>query len=610
MNTSSNTSSMNTSSIYGAFNARWLSPEDIARAFVPTSHFKALVKVQHSLLMGPRGCGKTTLLKMLTRPAQTIWWRERVPAAPGLAEFPTPDFEAIYIPSDIRWSYELDAISNELKDYSTIAETVQRASVGISAVTEATRVFQRILEDTERDEEKLLTGIITHLRLGPTVPSFAEVRLKLRSWAEEIHRLFVFRDPDRLRARVETLPPSITGHASDALSRACALFEEYAPDVAPKKWALCFDELEIAPRWLQSELLNSLRSIDQHFLLKLTWSPILPSDLIEHQEQQHDYSVIRMWHSHAAEARPFAQEYSTNLLRDRLDNDKITPVDVFGVSPFAQDDLPEETSGDPYGEGTNIWRSMVALAAKDRSFRDFLTESHLDPINPVTDIPKLRDEVLRKIKPIVLLRDAYVRESPGTFYRRSRKLFGLYYGEDAIYAMSEGNPRLLAGLLNELVDSETRPAAGTPRIRPETQARILLAASQRMRTGIKTYPVGSSIRASSLSNLVGTLAEYLHAELVGPTFNPDPVGSFLVDKDVAPELLDTIRVGLLIGAFVYVGSTASDVPVTVLGSRIRLSHMLAPIYKLLFRNFREIRLSTALRVSASSQRSMFWSTQE
>jgi hypothetical protein len=601
---------MNTSSIYGAFNARWLSPEDIARAFVPTAHFKALVKVQHSLLMGPRGCGKTTLLKMLTRPAQTVWWRERVQRAPKLAEYPTPDFEAIYVPSDIRWSYELGSISSELKEHTTIAETVQRAAVGISAFAEATRVFQRIFDDTGHASDRLLKGTITHLGLGPTVPSFAEVRLKLLSWAEEIHRLFVLRDPGRLLARVEALPPSITGHAADALTRACALFEEYAPDIAPKKWALCFDELEIAPRWLQKELLTSLRSVDQHILLKLTWSPILPSDLIEHQERQHDYAVIRMWHSRAAEARPFAQEYSTNLLRDRLQDDNIVPSDVFGASPFAQDDLSEDKGGDPYGEGSHIWRSMVSLAAKDRSFRDFLGESSLDPSNPTTSVSKVRDEVLRKVKPIVLLRDAYVREGPGYLFRRSRKQSDLYYGEDAIYAMSEGNPRMLAGLLNELVDSEIRIGDSRPRIRPETQSRVLSSASQRMLTGIRTYPVGSELPAASLSKLVHTLGRYLHTELVGETFNPDPVGSFLVDEDVPPELLDTISVGLLIGAFVYVGSTESDVPVSVLGSRIRLSYMLAPAYRVLFRTYRQLRLSTVLRVSASSQRSIFWSAQE
>lgn len=600
---------MNTSSIYGAFNARWLSPEDIARAFVPTPHFKSLVKVQHSLLMGPRGCGKTTLLKMLTRAAQTTWWRERVSLHPELAAYPAPDFEAIYIPSDIRWSYELGAIGADLKDHANLAEAVQRASVGISAVTEATRVFERILKDAEISSDKLVKEIIGHLRLGLTVPTFSELRLKLLLWVQEIHRLFVFRDPDRLQKWVESLPSSITGHAADALGSASALFEEYCPEIAPKKWALCFDELEIAPLWLQSELLASLRSVDQHFLFKLTWSPILPSDLIEHQAQQHDYAVIRMWHSRAGDAKPFAQQYSTNLLRDRLQDERITPSDVFGSSPFAQEDQMSEASGDPYGEGTNIWRAMVSLAGKDQSFREFLAETGLDPSNPTTRLPKMRDEVLRKIKPIVLIRDAYLREGPTAPFRRSRKLSDLYYGEDALYAMSEGNPRMLAGLLNELVDADTRPGNERPRIPPEVQARILSSASQRMLTGIRAYPVGSD-RAGSLSKLVQTLGRFLHTELVGSTFNPDPVGSFLVDEDVQSDLLETIKVGLLIGAFVYVGSTESDVPASVLGSRIRLSYMLAPIYKLLFRNFRQLRLSTALRVSASSQRSMFWSVQE
>src|ERR1039458_4602378 len=164
--------------------------------------------------------------------------------------------------------------------------------------------------------------------------------------------------------------------------------------------------------------------------------------------------------------------------------------------------------------------------------------------------------------------------------------------------MSEGNPRMLAGLLNELLDAETRPNVATgPRIRPEGQSRVLLAASQRMLSGIKTYPVGPEVRSTSLVRLVDLLGDYLKAEFAGPTFKADPVGSFMVDQDVPSDMLETIRIGLLIGAFVYVGSTLSDVPVSALGARIRLSHMLAPTYTLLFRNYREIRLSTALRIS-------------
>src|SRR5437879_6869547 len=123
---------MKTASIYGAFNARWLDPEDVARSFVPTLPFKNLVRLQNSLLMGPRGCGKTTLLKMLTRRAQRVWQTERVPREPQWADYRGPDFEAIYIPSDVRWSAELDSVARELAESPVNAERVQRVSVAVS----------------------------------------------------------------------------------------------------------------------------------------------------------------------------------------------------------------------------------------------------------------------------------------------------------------------------------------------------------------------------------------------------------------------------------------------------------------------------------------------
>ena len=52
--------------IFDAFNARYLSPVDVAATFVPSREsFKLLSEQNHSVLVGPRGSGKTTLLKML-----------------------------------------------------------------------------------------------------------------------------------------------------------------------------------------------------------------------------------------------------------------------------------------------------------------------------------------------------------------------------------------------------------------------------------------------------------------------------------------------------------------------------------------------------------------
>ena len=232
---------MKTGSIFSAFNARWLQPEDVARSFVPTLPFKTLVRLQNSLLMGPRGCGKTTLLKMLTRRAQRVWQRERLPLEPQWVDYRGPDFEAIYVPSDVRWSSELNSVAEELAAAPIDAERAQRASVAISAVIEATRVFQAILDDAHRDPTAILKALIRHIELGPTVPSFREVRLKLAGWIDEIHNGLVKRDVSHIRRHIDGLPPAFTAHSLNAVTRACTVFEEFMAETGvPTQWAIVF----------------------------------------------------------------------------------------------------------------------------------------------------------------------------------------------------------------------------------------------------------------------------------------------------------------------------------------------------------------------------------
>jgi hypothetical protein len=595
---------MKTASVFSAFNARWLEPEDVARSFVPTQNFKSLVKFQHSLLMGPRGCGKTTMLKMLTRRAQSVW-QARISTEPHLSEYPNPDFEAIYIASDIRWSEELRAVSRSLPDSPIDGERIQRSLVAISSVIEATRAFQTIAEETINDPLPLLKGLIKHLELGSTVPSFQEIRLKLRAWVDELQSLLIAGNVEALKKRLDTLPFVLTGKAPNAVILACTIFDEYAASASPTKWALCFDELEIAPQWLQTELFSALRSTDQRFLLKLTWSPLLPTDLTSRQERQHDYSTIRMWHGHVLDAKPFCKEFATGFIRDKFEKSpQLSPKDVFGTSPFGQDDGDSE---DVYKRGGAVWHAMVRLAAGDSSFNRYLIEHEISPTDPVSDDITVRDESLRKVKPLVLLRDAYLSyEVPNRVTRRSRKNPHLYYGEDAIYAMSEGNPRLLAGLLSDLLDLSVKTnTEGIPQIKSLEQSRILVAASQRSLAGIKAYPRRKASASRSLANLVDRMGRFLNDELVLRDFNPDPVGTFLIDPEVPQEILDELTIGLLIGAFVHIKSPDGDIPRSIVGSRIRLSYMLSPFYQVLFRNLRDIRLSVALRVVASSQRSFF-----
>jgi hypothetical protein len=480
---------------------------------------------------------------------------------------------------------------------------VQRSFVSLSCLVEATRVFQDIVDEKDQDPAPLLKSIITHFDLGRTIPTFAELRLKVQGWAEQLNSFLVKRDSFALLQMLDSFNPAFTGHALSTLMRACNIFDECFP-ANRRRWAPCFDELEIAPSWLQTELFGSLRSTDQRFLLKLTWSPLLPSNLTTKQERQHDYEAIRMWHGHVVEAKPFCREFSTRMIRAKLDNPTITPRDIFGSSVFSQDDDVD----DVYDRGSLVWHAMKGLAERDSSFREYLGKHGLNPTDPRTNDITVRNESLRKIKPIVLLRDAFFKDlsERDQLTRRSRKNPAIYFGEDAIYAMSEGNPRLLASLLNDLLDGATSRDA-PPKIRPDVQSRILTLAAHRMLSGIKTYPIQGVPEARSLYRLLQRLGEFLYGELVTKEFKADPVGSFIVDDDTPPDVLGQLQIGLLLGALVHVRSNESDIPREVIGSRLRLSYMLAPAYRVLFRNYRDIRLTTALRIVASTQRTMFYS---
>jgi len=59
--------------LYDTFNAKYLSYQEVADSFISNTEFYQLQANASILLMGPRGCGKTTLLKMLT-PAGLHYW--------------------------------------------------------------------------------------------------------------------------------------------------------------------------------------------------------------------------------------------------------------------------------------------------------------------------------------------------------------------------------------------------------------------------------------------------------------------------------------------------------------------------------------------------------
>src|SRR5205807_389771 len=90
----------------GEYNAHGTSLEEVGRTFVPPKVvFENFIRPSNVLLMGPRGAGKTTLMKMLTGPALEHYtgpnaqeYRERI------------QYSGIFVPGDLSWSRQLGSL--------------------------------------------------------------------------------------------------------------------------------------------------------------------------------------------------------------------------------------------------------------------------------------------------------------------------------------------------------------------------------------------------------------------------------------------------------------------------------------------------------------------
>ena len=93
------------------FNSRYLTYKQVSEQFIPTQNFYDLAKACHTVLLGARGSGKTTMLKML-QPEAIIEF-QKVDNS-----FDVP-FYGVYIPSDRQWSFILERLEAQINPFYT-----------------------------------------------------------------------------------------------------------------------------------------------------------------------------------------------------------------------------------------------------------------------------------------------------------------------------------------------------------------------------------------------------------------------------------------------------------------------------------------------------------
>lgn len=596
---------MRTDTIFPTYNARHNSPKEVAESFIWSESFGKLIQNNHSVILGARGCGKTTLMKMLTLPALHTWKGENSESIKN-----DISFYAVYVSTDIYWDVKNQTYSSQLMKFGNFSELVSRFSVATNVFTSLCDTFLNIIEfelkiNDEDKEFELCKSLITAWKLNSVIPKIKHVKEALNIRIDEVNQMIqklIFNTGDNPKV---PNPDYFSLSFETSIESIIPIFERIYNIENTKKWALCFDELEFAPLWLQSELFISLRSRKQFIIYKLSASPILSLDLENSLKGAYratsgnDYELIKMWN--LSDHEEFSKKLIKSLLEKKYPEANID--NYFGSNEIYNKDSKS------YEKGSDFYKQMIELIKKDDAFKEFLKNKKVKLSNPIPVNENQKNTLHRKIKPIVYYRNAFIGENrikkgSNKPELRSRKTNELVFGIEVLSKICDGNPRWLIGITNSILLKSDGKSADK-----NIQYNELLAAAIRFKNVIANIPIGNN--KLTIIDIIDKIGSYFKDQILGHQFKMDPKGTFVVDDNdiiIPNNIIDLLEKGISQGAFILLDSNDDFFDFEVRKQRFKLSYLFFILYNLPLRKYNKVNLSECLKgtdLSNSNQTSLF-----
>lgn len=585
--------------LFDTYNARFLDPGTVAKSFIlPHSIFGLLCKNENSLVIGPRGSGKTTLMKMLRPSALRAWRHENKRHFLNSISFST-----VYVASDSGWTSRM-ALVNPSDIEHRIFEILQNATFVtylmtsmLEAVSEAAAIVDEDDEELQKFrirmnsnlEGELAAEFARRWQLDLEFSSFRALRFALEDRIAIIDNLYF--QIARLERRIELADLHEHRFLSIDLVAAIKSFVATVNELcnAPNRtWAFCFDEVEILHPSFELALLRSLRSTsEQRIRFKVSASPFSrtqfgPADFTVPMGG-HDFTPITLTYARKQESVRFSRQMLDALLTES--GIKTTAYKLLGSSKF--ESTYGQSGGDrerPYSQGGQRHADLKELEQNDPGFADYLRRRriNLDEIDVQTEDQRAE---IRKFIQIAEIRREFgatnILETPGgsvARYRSRKRVGDLYTGAESLLTICDGNPRWLIGLMRPLMDE----ARARNRVSRSSQARSVSTAIARFLSLLTTIPFPQSAhRQQPVTKIVDDIGAFFFSDITNREFKTEPFLSFIVDNQLTESELDAIGAAINQGAFVFIPSQENEhCTGDIRNRRFRISYLLCPRYKL------------------------------
>lgn len=595
--------------IENSLNARSLEFPDIGRSFVLHPKFAKLAGPDNVILIGPRGSGKTTMLKMLTPEALSYWnvqdEREKQ-IKRGI------DYLAIYIPMSKILKDDLDSrIRGSKLDRNDLSKVIKHI-YWWNIVESVIEMLYYLIKQRNFDENKeyYLVKAISKRILAEHSAVYS-----VDSLLTEIADLAF---SSRCRLDSESISDLVD---VDIISRLDPLFRvinEHFKFPPSQKYALCFDELDIYTSDFSTAMIRSLRGGSVNVILKLTLAPIQEIEISSLKEysprQTHDYEDIYLWPYSDVNTQESSTEeieylqFSESLARQTLQGilgrqDEIDLNKLLGNFSYKNAFKYIQTSEIE----NNIFKGLELEKMKESDLTRVLFErlADIDPsfglllekrgvsFKSITTIKrKLSSEVIRKMKEVVfnrLIVSKYDTEK-GKWVLRTTRVPIQYHGKEIVLKSIDGNPRYLKKLM-EFISSEVEFSNGQALQVPiEKQARALNRIQSIFFERLKSIPVGDDKHEKNVGKLISDIGEYFSGEMNLVHWKSPSFYSCLSIPNIREiqhyELV--FRKALNNGALLLIGETNLTKLNTVKNKKMRLSYILHIHFKLPVRKYESI----------------------
>jgi len=581
-----------TGGVFGHRNARSKSSIEVAKGFVPPPQYWEIAQPGNTLLIGPRGSGKTTILRMLQGVGLEHWDSEDADVARGLV-----NYSGVFVPADQSWSGQVEAFGRDLDDNQlrvdlgrtcfTLHTLRALAHCAKSRVepSKAPRSHDRV--ELERDQQERIVKETWRIwALPEPVSSFAGLSEALSTMLSEIGRLARrgIRHPEAHKELA--LHPAFDLEVVDAVVPFIESFNNAAGQ-EEHVWSFLIDEIEFLPPGIHRSILSAMRGRDTRINRKISLAPytMLDENLVNNPLggwEGHDFVTVDL----TFPEKEAGHKFSRALVEKELE---ALSMDLSVASLLGEDRFFESPPGrDAYEPGSENAKAIADLAAKDVTFKQWLDDHHIDATHPEKTVGDDRAATLRKAIPIIRLRDEY-RHLVGERWRpRTRKSPATYVGERSAYAICESNPRLLQTLVSRLLG-----AYQEGNLDDSARVAVIQKISEQFKLHLRAVEVPKSAPDGLLPMpLVDKVGKFFEDKILDAPFDPEPPLSFECTLD--PE--EEVMLSQILDQLVFYGAVIPSGK-----NKFRLAHTFAPLYKLPLRKGRPRSLSSIIGAAIRKQ---------